>query len=141
MGKVYAPALANIYMLEFDEKAMNGFKIKPLLFFRYLDDIFFIWMGTLDELLEYETYLNSLIPGIKITLEYNKINCNFLDTTIYKQTINNETTLQTKVYFKPTDTHQLLHTNSFHPRHTCKGILKSQLLRFKRISSFVERLH
>ena len=135
MGKVYAPALANIYMLEFDEKATNGFKTKPLLFFRYLDDIFFIWTGSLEELLEYETYLNSLIPGIKITLEYNKINANFLDTTVYKQTINNETTLQTRVYFKPTDTHQLLHTNSFHPKHTCKGILKSQLLRFKRISS------
>jgi hypothetical protein len=135
MGKVYAPALANIYMLEFDEQAMNGFKIKPLLFFRYLDDIFFIWTGNIEELLEYEKYLNSLIPGIKINLEYNQITANFLDTTVYKQTFNNETTLQTRVYFKPTDTHQLLHTNSFHPKHTCKGILKSQLLRFKRISS------
>ena len=43
--------------------------------------------------------------------------------------------LKTKVYFKPTDTHQLLHTGSFHPKHTTRGILKSQLLRFKRISS------
>jgi len=105
-----------------------------LLFFRYLDDIFFIWTGSKDELLEYETYLNSLIPGIKINLEYSKITANFLDTTIYKQTSDN-TTLQTRVYFKPTDTHQLLHVNSFHPKHTCRGILKSQLLRFKRISS------
>lgn len=136
MGKVYAPALANIYMLEFDEKAMNGFKIKPLLFFRYLDDIFFIWTGSIEELKDYENYLNSLIPGINVTLEYNKITANFLDTTVYKNVLNNNnTTLQTKVYFKPTDTHQLLHTKSFHPKHTCKGILKSQLLRFKRISS------
>lgn len=135
MGKVYAPSLANIYMLDFDERAMKGFKIKPLFFFRYLDDVFFIWTGNLNELLEYELYLNSLIPGINITLEYNKISANFLDTTVYKQTLNNETTLQTRVYFKPTDTHQLLHANSFHPKHTCKGILKSQLLRFKRISS------
>lgn len=135
MGKVYAPALANIYMLEFDEKAMNGFKSKPLYFFRYLDDIFFIWTGTIEELKEYETYLNSLIPGIKVTLEYNKLAANFLDTTVYKHSINNTTTLQTRVYFKPTDTHQLLHTKSFHPKHTCKGILKSQLIRFKRISS------
>jgi len=135
MGKVYAPALANIYMLEFDDKAINGFKIKPMLFFRYLDDIFFIWTGNKEELLEYETYLNSLIPGIKITLEYSKTTANFLDTTVYKQTVNHNTTLQTRVYFKPTDTHQLLHTASFHPKHTCRGILKSQLIRFKRISS------
>jgi len=33
-----------------------------------------------------------------------------------------------------TDTHQLLHASSFHPTHTTRGILKSQLLRFKRIS-------
>ena len=135
MGKVYAPALANIYMLEFDEKAMTGFKIKPLFFFRFLDDIFSIFVGTKEEILEYENYLNSLIPGIKVTLEYNKCNINFLDTTVYKSTLDGITTLQTKVYFKPTDTHQLLHMQSSHPKHTHKGILKSQLLRFKRLSS------
>jgi len=43
--------------------------------------------------------------------------------------------LRTRVFFKPTDTHQLLHASSFHPRHTPKGILKTQLIRFKRISS------
>lgn len=135
MGKVYAPALANIYMLEFDEKAMTGFRIKPLFFFRFLDDIFSIFVGTKEDILEYENYLNSLIPGIKVTLEYNKCNINFLDTTIYKSTHDGLTTLQTKVYFKPTDTHQLLHMQSSHPKHTYKGILKSQLLRFKRLSS------
>ena len=135
MGKVYAPALANIYMLEFDEKAMTGFKIKPLFFFRFLDDIFSIFVGTEEEILEYENYLNGLIPGIKVTLEYNKLNINFLDTTIYKLATDGVTTLQTKVYFKPTDTHQLLHMQSSHPKHTHRGILKSQLLRFKRLSS------
>ena len=52
MGKVYAPALANIYMLEFDEKAMTGFKIEPFFFFRFSDDIFSIFMGTKEEILE-----------------------------------------------------------------------------------------
>jgi len=32
-------------------------------------------------------------------------------------------TLQTKVYFKPTDTHQLLHRTSFQLPHTFKGIV------------------
>jgi len=61
-----------------------------------------------------------------------------LDTTIYKipDTTSPDTdTLQTRVYFKDTDTHQLLHKLSFHPRHTFTGVLKAQLLRFKRISS------
>ena len=38
-------------------------------------------------------------------------------------------------FFKRTATHQLLHAKSFHPRQTTRGILKSQIIRFKRISS------
>lgn len=131
MGKRFAPALANLYLLDFDNAAINDFKTKPILFFRYLDDIFFLWPGDVQSLKEYENFLNSLIPDIKVTLEFDKNTINFLDTTIYKQ----DNKLNTRVYFKPTDTHQLLHRTSFHPQHTFKGILKSQFIRFKRISS------
>ena len=138
MGKIYAPSLANIYLMEFDQLARTGYKIHPDYFFRYLDDIFFTWGGTKTELKEYETYLNSLIPGIKISLDCSETSINFLDTKIYKKPVLNSpitTNLQTCVYFKPTATHQLLLKSSHHPRHTSKGILKSQLIRFKRISS------
>ena len=53
MGKIIGPSAANIYLIPFDDAATNKFKIKPLLFFRYLDDVFFLWNGTLDELKEY----------------------------------------------------------------------------------------
>jgi hypothetical protein len=131
MGKRFAPGLANLYLLRFDEAAKNNFRIKPVIFFRYLDDIFFLWPGDRESLKEYEIFLNNIIPDIKVTLECSEEQINFLDTTIYKAS----NTLQTRVYFKPTDTHQLLHKTSFHPTHTCNGILKSQLIRFKRISS------
>ena len=49
--------------------------------------------------------------------------------------VNRHRHTQTRVYFKDTDTHQLLHKQSFHPRHTFTGVLKAELLRFKRISS------
>ena len=68
---------------------------------------FFIFIGTTLELLEFEDFLNNIIPDIKITFEYSPVAVNFLDTTIYKQTIDDMTILQTKVFFKPTDTHQL----------------------------------
>lgn len=137
MGKIYAPSLANIYLLDFDEAAMTRFKINPDYYYRYLDDIFFIWGGSLEELKEFETFLNNLIPGIKITLEYSQTEMNFLDTTVFKEPTDHasECLLQTKVFFKPTDTHQLLHMTSHHPKHTTKGILKSQLIRFRRISA------
>ena len=131
MGKRFAPALANLYLLELDDKATTGFPIKPLFFVRYLDDIFFVWPGNIESLKRFEIYLNNLIPDIKITLEYNTDNISFLDTLIYKT----NSTLQTRTFFKQTDTHQLLHTESFHPKHTFNGLLKSQLIRFKRLSS------
>jgi hypothetical protein len=139
MGKIYAPSLANLYLIDFDEQARTGFHIKPTHYFRFLDDVFFIFPGNKTELLNYQNFLNTLIPGINITLEGHEKQVNFLDATVYKyldQNMENSITLQTKIFFKPTDTHQLLLKTSHHPKHTTKGVLKSQLIRFKRISSF-----
>jgi len=134
MGKTYAPGLADLYLQKLDKMAV-GYRITPLFYFRFLDDIHFVWTGSIEELLEFENYLNTVLPGIKIALNYSADEINFLDTTIYKKAGDDHDILQTKVYFKSTDTHQLLHKLSFHPKHTTKGVLKSQLLRFKRISS------
>jgi hypothetical protein len=125
-------------LLYLDRMAVEGFRIKPRLYFRFLDDIFFVWRGSTSDLQEYNTFLNGLIPGIEITLECQNDGISFLDTNIYKRIQNGFCTLQTRIFFKATDTHQLLHTQSFHPRHCTGGILKSQLLRFKRISSSKE---
>src|SRR5215469_7608220 len=140
MGKAYAPALDDLYMLEFDAAACNGnFSDLIKLYFRFLDDVFFVFLGDVTELKNLENFLNSIIPGIKITLNYSVDFISFLDTTIYKHKNElNETFLRTKIYFKETDTHQLLHKESYHPKHTFKGIIKSQLLRYKRLSSTFE---
>ena len=50
MGKCYSPSLADIYMEDFDFHAMHSFRIKPELYFRFWDDIFFVWTGNLAEL-------------------------------------------------------------------------------------------
>ena len=138
MGKKYAPSLANLYLQYFDHMATTGFRIKPLNYHRFLDDIIFVWPGTVEDLVEYNAFLDNIIGDIKVTLNHSALEVNYLDTTVYKLTREDETSLQTRVYFKDTDTHQLLHTASFHPKHTTKGIVKSQLLRFKRISSCFE---
>ena len=73
MGKKYAPALANLYLEYFDQMAMNGFKIKPTFYRRYLDDIILVWPGTVEELKEYNIFLNNLIPDITVTLKSSDI--------------------------------------------------------------------
>ena len=137
MGKRFAPNLANIYLIKFDHAAMHDFHVKPSLYSRFIDDVFFIWSSSLALLRDYEKFLNSLIPGIRITLTVRREIAEFLDTLVYKRHLPigqaNTTVLGTRVYFKDTDTHQLLHGSSLHPRHTCRGVLKSQFIRFKRI--------
>lgn len=135
MGKRYAPSLANLYLLYFDRAFLGDYRICPLCYFRFIDDIFMVWVGTLMELREFNRYVNSLIPDISIALVPGLGEVPFLDVCVFD---TGGEGLQTKVHFKPTDTHQLLDVTLFHPPHTCKGVLKSQLIRLARISSFVE---
>jgi len=71
-----------------------------------------------------------------VTFKVHMRTTEFLDTIIYTTTKPGDPNTKmpiTRVYFKPTDTHQLLYKISHHPKHTTIGILKSQFLRFKRI--------
>lgn len=80
--------------------------------------------------------LNSHHSSIKVKYTIHPQEVNFLDTTVFFSNNNQpQKTLHTRVYFKPTDTHALLHKHSYHPKHTFKGIIKSQIIRFYRISS------
>jgi len=137
MGKSPAPMLAGIYLRKLDLAAIREGGDLLEMFFRFIDDIFAIWTGTMAQLKQFQDFLNGLIPGITITFEVRTRVIEFLDTLVYTVPDPENPTcklLKTRVYFKPTDTHQLLHKTSYHPKHTTQGILKSQLLRFKRIS-------
>ena len=52
-----------------------------------------------------------------------------------------QTLLCTKVHFKVTNTLQLLHKHSFHPKHTFAGIVRSQIYRYYRLSSSIDDFH
>lgn len=136
MGKKFAPAYANIFMAYWEKEAFLKCKAKPAYYLRYLDDIWGIWTGSSQEFEDFVRTLNSHDPSIRLKTEVNNNAINFLDTTVFKgPQFSTEGRLEVKVFFKGTDTHALLHKNSFHPKHTFRGIVKSQLLRFKRICS------
>jgi hypothetical protein len=136
MGKKFAPAYANIDMAIFEEEVLNTSSKKPLAYFRFLDDIFLIWQHSLDDFKEFFNKLNNHRESIKFQYNISETSVDFLDVTVYKgNKFKHEQTLDTKVFFKPTDTHELLHKSSFHPKHTFEGIIKSQLIRFWRICS------
>ena len=139
MGRAYAPAYANIFMAKWEKEALNKSSLKPKLYLRYLDDIFVVWPHGIDAFWAFFHTLNNHHPTIKLKPQVNHSTINFLDVTVYKVPSTNK--LQTKVYFKPTDTHQLLHKQSFHPKHTFSGIIKSQVLRFLKLSSNMQDFH
>lgn len=136
MGKKFAPSYANIFMASWERSALASFPLKPLCYFRFLDDIWGIWTHGVEDFIKFTEHLNTHQKSITIKYEHNTHKVNFLDVVTYKgPKFEKENKLDYKVYFKPTDTHCLLHKTSFHPQHTFKGILKSQLYRFHRICS------
>lgn len=139
MGKKFAPSYANIFMAEWEEGALASCPLKPLHYYRYLDDIFGIWTYSLIEFGKFIEIINAHDSTIKIRYEISETSIDFLDTSIFKDSnFQTNQKLQTKVFFKETDTHSLLHKTSFHPKHTFRGLIKSQLIRYHRICSKTE---
>ncbi len=136
MGKKFAPSYANIFMADWEETALEKCYQTPSFYLRYLDDIFLIWDHGEANFWNFFEILNNHHPAIKLTARVEKQSIDFLDVSIFKAGDYTETgQLQTKVFFKTTDTHQLLHKASYHPKHTFSGIIKSQIMRFYRICS------
>ena len=105
---------------------------------RFIDDIFFIWNGTVIQLQEFIKKLNNRHPTIKFDFKLSKTTIEFLDTKVYKNKEQNK--LLTNVYCKPTDRRNFLHYTSAHPRSLIKSIPYSQALHLKKICAETSEL-
>ncbi|MGL5801829.1 MAG: GIY-YIG nuclease family protein, partial [Cetobacterium sp.] len=98
---------------------------------------FGIWTYSQEEFDTFLEILNSHHTAIKVTHNIQKEKIEFLDTQVFFRILGGgRKGLATRVFFKDTDRHALLHKTSFHPKHTFRGIIKSQLTRFHRICTF-----
>ncbi|CAJ0921418.1 unnamed protein product, partial [Ranitomeya imitator] len=84
MGANMAPAYANIVMsvLEEDLVYVSHHFSYVAAWRRYIDDVFLIWIGTKDSLLEFHEYLNTIDETIKFTLVYSDTSIQFLDVNV-----------------------------------------------------------
>ena len=129
IGTKFAPPYAILFMAALEEKILNKVKKKPNVWWRYIDDIFFIWEHGEESLKKFLNEINSFHSTIKFTADWSKEKANFLDVEV---TLNNGV-LSTDLFVKPTDTHQFLDPTSCHPYQCKKGVPYSQTLRLNRI--------
>ena len=144
MGHRYAPSYANLYMSEWERESLDKCPLKLTFYYRFLDDIIGGWEHGESAFLQFVVTLNKHHPSITVKHLLNKQSVDFLDTTIFFSDPDpsmSQKTILTRVYFKPTNTHAFLHKGSYHPKHTFKGIVKSQIICFHRISSHPSDLH
>ena len=44
IGTKFAPAYANLFMFSLEEEMISRYEVRPWVWYRYIDDVFFIWM-------------------------------------------------------------------------------------------------
>ena len=137
MGTRVAPSYANIFINDFEEKYVYNYRLQPVAWYRYIDDIFCLWQHGEDELEKFTTHLNSVHETIKFTIEKSRTSVSFLDTEVHLDNSH----LYTNLYVKPTDRNNYLPFDSAHPYHCKKGLPYGQFLRIRRICSRIEDFH
>ena len=127
MGSEAGPSIANLFVYLYEKKWL--FIYKPLIYYRFIDDIF-LALNNNNDIISLQNSFGSL----KLNCIEGK-NVNFLDLSINLN--NNTNKLDFNLYFKPTNTFCYLHTSSNHPGHMFKNIVKSLLIRYRRICTHI----
>lgn len=133
MGSSISVFFANAFMYTRHRSIINNPPQGLSLMVRYIDDLFFIWGGTKQDLIS----LISSDPLVEYTFQEEEDgSIPFLDIRVSRSSGS----LKTSLYRKPTDGQQYLHFNSCHPLHTKASIPFAQVCRFRRICSDPEDL-
>lgn len=139
MGSICAPNYANLFVGFFEKHFVmnpdvNVHLPKLLNWSRFIDDIFCVFQGSINELHDFFNKLNNFDENLTFTMEFSKEKVHFLDMWV----INDNGRLTTTLYRKETDKNTLLLANSFHPTPLKRGLPKSQFYRLRRICETTE---
>ena len=144
MGTSMAVNYANLFMARFEEEMLRDYETKhgkrPLIWLRYIDDVFFIWVGSEESLQHFLEFVKhySKNTNMKSNIQFKDIYSTravtFLDTIISIE--GNK--LTTNLYSKPTAAYDYLQRSSYHPQHLLKAIPKGQFMRIRRICTHLQ---
>ena len=120
IGTKFGPPYACIFMHKV-EREFPETEIEPLVWLRYIEDIFFIWREGQNKVERFLQHLNTFHPNLKFKHEKSKASVNILDAVIK---INGDK-FEIDLYNKHTDCHQFLKFNSTYPIHIKKSVVYS----------------
>ena len=127
-----APSYAKLFMGKEERTRILTFFYLIYFWKRFIDDIFFIFLGPHSQLNSLMTFVNIISPTIKYTYTYSEQTVTFVDVQIY---LSETRKLKTKLYRKLTDCMTLPHFHPHHPLSCKEGIIYSQALRYHMIIS------
>ena len=115
MGSPISPVLADMFMEEFEQLAINTADHSPKIWLWYVDDTFVIWQHGQDNLQLFLEHLNGLHRCIQFTMEQERNgNISFLDVEVSRK---EDGSLTRTGYRKHTHTDGYPHSTSFqHPK-------------------------
>ena len=82
IGTKFAPAYANHFMTRLEERLLDASPDKPLVWMRFIDDVFFFWTHGEERLKSFINHLNSSHETIKFTSEQSRDSISFLDVEV-----------------------------------------------------------
>ena len=132
MGSPLSPVVANLFMEDFESRALAFAPLKPKVWKQFVDDTFINWSHGQEELKAFHQHLNNQFDSIKFTMETeNEGSLPFLDVLISR---NNNGSFSHRVFRKKTHTEQYLHSGSHHFPAQKIGVLNTLATRALRIS-------
>ena len=137
MGSPLSPIVANIFMEDFETKALETAAHPPSLWKRFVDDTFVVIEAQYKE--GFFQHINSIDENIKFTAENTRADgaMPFLDTLVTPQS---DRSLLTTVYRKPTHTNQYLQWDSHHTISNKYSVISTLFHRAKDVCSTKEQL-
>ena len=112
---------------------------KPLVWKRYIDDIFSLWNIDKKDIGSFIELVNNHHPTIKFTAEISDTEITVLDTCVHKgYRFERESILDVRTHFKLTESFQYTEFSSCHPPGVRTGFIKGEALRLLRTNSSEE---